>query len=318
MNRPLISIVTPSFNQAPFLEQTIQSVLRQEGLGIDFDLEYFVMDGGSTDGSVDIIRRYQSQLAGWCSEPDRGQTHAINKGFERARGDILAYLNSDDAYLPTTLSHVVRAVGQSPECDLFHGVCEKTDAAGTVLSTQLAGISRFTEILDIWEYWLAIPNQNFVQPEVFWTRRLADQIGEFDETLHYAMDFDYWVRCLEAGTKVATIGYPLARFRIHQAQKTTHRDASVCEMLAITERHLMENHDDRLSPADRKRILMHNDLARMMMELDACSNVVKVRQLTKMARWWPELWRSRHFWKHLRRSGRGCIRNAFAPRSEAA
>src|SRR5262245_54842718 len=123
---PRISIVTPSYNQAPYLHQTIDSVLSQ---GYP-NLEYIVIDGGSTDGSVDSIRRYEKHLAYWASERDRGQTHAINKGFKRATGEVHAYLNSDDYYLPETLATVARAVRMRPDVDLIHGRCRYVDEQG--------------------------------------------------------------------------------------------------------------------------------------------------------------------------------------------
>ncbi len=113
----LVSIITPSFNQAPFLEETIQSVLTQDYE----DIEYIIVDGGSSDGSVEIVKRYDSELAWWVSETDQGQTDAVNKGFERARGDIFAWINSDDSYLPGTVSDAVGFLKDHPEVGMVYG-----------------------------------------------------------------------------------------------------------------------------------------------------------------------------------------------------
>src|SRR5262249_6074487 len=123
---PRISIITPSFNQASFLEQTISSVISQ---GYP-NLEYIVIDGGSTDGSVEAIRKFDSSITYWVSEKDRGQAHAINKGLRRATGDIIAYLNSDDYYFEGTLALVAQHFIGHPEADLFHGRCRVVDEHG--------------------------------------------------------------------------------------------------------------------------------------------------------------------------------------------
>src|SRR5262249_46923914 len=125
-NYPRITIITPSFNQAQFFEQTIASVLDQNYP----NLEYIIIDGGSQDHSVEIIRKYDHRLAYWVSEKDRGQTHAINKGLERATGDIIAYLNSDDFYLAGTLHRVAEYFQQHPDVDLLHGRCRTVNVNG--------------------------------------------------------------------------------------------------------------------------------------------------------------------------------------------
>ena len=124
-----VSIVTPSFNQSPFLEATIRSVLEQDYP----DIEYFVMDGGSSDGSREIIQRYADRLAGWVSEPDAGQTDAINKGFARSTGDVLAWLNSDDTYEPGAIRQAVELLAQNPHVSMVYGDCNYIDEHGRVI-----------------------------------------------------------------------------------------------------------------------------------------------------------------------------------------
>lgn len=314
-NRPVIAIVTPSLNQADYLEQTIQSVLGQQGRGTDFDLRYAVVDGGSVDGSLDIIQKYQSQLDYWCCERDRGQTHAINKGFASVSGDICGYLNSDDFYLPGAFRQVVMAFAQQPEADLVHGICQKVDASGTPLKQQMGQIRNLSEIVDIWDRWLRpINNLNFIQPEVFWSRRLAERLGPFDEKLYYAMDFEYWLRGFDRGMTVKSIEVPLAAFRIHETQKTNTkaRDASILELLDRIEPYVYGD-DDRISEEHRHRMRQHCVLTRRMISASSSPPASQVRTLLSVAAEEPDLWRSNHFWRYLRRSGR----RIFLPRRAA-
>jgi glycosyltransferase involved in cell wall biosynthesis len=232
MSQPRISIVTPSFNQGIYLEQTIQSVLDQ---GYP-NLEYFIIDGGSTDGSVDIIRKYSDRVAYWVSEPDRGQSHAINKGLARATGDILAYLNSDDVYVEGALWRVAAAFVERPSADLVHGVCRTIDANGHAVGRREGRITRYDEIVDLWGVWWS--QRNFVQPEVFWSRRIAERAGRFREDLNWVMDYDYWLRILGAGGNVVKLDAELAAFRLHSAQKSEQSEQAVAELLEVVKPHL--------------------------------------------------------------------------------
>ncbi|TWU63383.1 Chondroitin synthase [Crateriforma conspicua] len=308
MKRPLISIVTPSFNQAEFLEQTIRSVLSQAGRGSRFDLQYFVIDGGSTDHTVDVIGRYESELAGWCSEPDRGQTHAINKGFQRCDGDLLAYINSDDYYLPGAFEAVVDAWEADPQRDFIFGTCHHVDEAGELIRPQTATITSFAEMLDLWQHWLRyFDNRNFVQPEVFWTRRLSRQLGGFDESRHYAMDFDYWLRGFDAGMRIHQIDQPLSAFRIHGAQKTSQIDQTRLELMAIVDPYL-QRPDPRIDSQDRERMIALNAMERAMILQREESATIKLRKLAKLATEHPVLLQQRFYWRHLRRSGKRLVR----------
>jgi glycosyltransferase involved in cell wall biosynthesis len=180
---PCVSIITPSYNQGRFLEETVRSVLLQ---GYP-NLEYMVIDGGSTDESVEIIRRYADWLAYWVSEPDRGQVDAINKGFGRATGEILAWLNSDDTYVhPRTIFRVVDLFRQYPQVDAVTG-------AGMIL-TEDGRWLRQTEVLPTRSYYEQLRYRDTIlQPATFFRRKVLDSIP-IDESLHYTFDWDFFIR----------------------------------------------------------------------------------------------------------------------------
>ena len=302
--RPVFRIVTPSFNQAQFLEQTIISVLTQEGRGTDFDLQYAIVDGGSSDGSIDIIQQYRDELAYWCSEKDRGQSHAINKGFDKVDGDICAYLNSDDYYLPGAFKTIVALSNENPGADLFHGVCQKVDADGTHLKDQISDIATLSDLVDLWNHWLCPnPNRNFIQPEVFWTRRLSDRIGPFDEQLFYTMDFDYWLRGFDAGMKVARIEEPVAAFRIHASQKTSARMASILELVDRIQPYLSAE-DPRISPDHRQQMILHTLMTRRVIESADLPPEQRLLSLLSLAGDEPGLLKSKHYWRQMRRNSK--------------
>jgi glycosyltransferase involved in cell wall biosynthesis len=190
---PRISVITPSLNQAGFIEQTICSVL---GQGYP-NLEYIIIDGGSTDGTVDLIRKHERHLAYWVSEKDGGQSNAINKGLKLATGDIIAYMNSDDYYLDDVFERVADAHRERPDVDLWHGRCRIVDQFGAKVDERIGSINRYDEMLDLWDVWWK--RRNFVQPEVFWTKRVGEKIGAFREDLYLVMDYEYWLRIFSAG-----------------------------------------------------------------------------------------------------------------------
>lgn len=232
---PKISIVTPSFNQGQFIEETIRSVLLQ---GYP-NLEYIIIDGGSSDESIDIIRRYEPWLKYWISEPDRGQTNAINKGISRASGDILAYLNSDDYYLPGALFKVGEYFKRFPHIDLLNGQCHYVNEIGEKIGEHHGDITRFDEVIDLWDVWWA--KKQFVQPEIFWSRRIYESIGPFREDLYYVMDYEYWCRILKAGGKAVPIIEALSCFRFNPNQKSRQREQVAEELLGVVRPLLWDN-----------------------------------------------------------------------------
>ena len=178
---PLVTVVTPSYNQAKFLEQTIRSVLAQDYQPI----EYIIIDGASTDGSVEIIRRYEAELAYWISEPDQGQADAINKGFYRARGDIVAWLNSDDLYLPGAVSQAVDVLRTDPELGMVFGDALTIDAQGRPLNMLAFGDWGLVELMSF---------RIICQPAVFIRRTVLDQTGFLDPDYHFLLDHQLWIR----------------------------------------------------------------------------------------------------------------------------
>lgn len=296
---PKISVVTPSFNQAAFLEQTITSVLGQEYP----NLEYIVIDGGSTDGSVEIIRKYEKHLAYWVSEKDRGQTHAINKGLERSTGDLLAYLNSDDYYLPGTLKQVAEFSQTNPEADLIHGRCQIVDTEGHRVDQRVASIHSYEEILDLWRVWWN--RRNFVQPEVFWTRRIMEKIGMLREELHWVMDYEYWLRILRAGGRVGTIDSELACFRLQAAQKSAQSDRVADEELRVLGPYLWEPTPE--IPRHRRRELRADWLFDALFRKAATLSLEKKEskawrwlRLSRLALRHPSIFFSAHFRSRVR------------------
>ncbi|AFY75128.1 glycosyl transferase [Synechococcus sp. PCC 7502] len=225
---PLISIVTPSYNQGSFLKATIESVLSQNYP----NLEYIIIDGGSTDESVDIIRQYENHLYYWCSEKDEGQYHAINKGFSKSNGKIMGWINSDDMYLPWTFRTVANIMNELPEVKwlttLKLGIW---DYDGFCLGfTEVEGYS-LSAFLD--SYNLPVRFHNSIQQEsTFWQREIWDQSGGYINTeLSLASDFELWSRFYIENELYGTIS-PLAGFRYQYSQKSQNMDEYVKEAIS--------------------------------------------------------------------------------------
>jgi glycosyltransferase involved in cell wall biosynthesis len=208
---PRISIVTPSYNQGQFIEETIRSVLLQ---GYP-NLEYIIIDGGSTDDSTAIIRKYEPWLSYWVSVPDLGQSHAINKGFARSSGEIMAWLNSDDVYLEGTLTKVANAFRTNRDVHLVHGDVVYTDENSARLPLGIYR-SKETSLLTKLEYWRG---WDLPQPAVFFKRELYLQLGELDQTFQYALDYDYFLRAA-FHHRFYRLPDVLATYRLHEASKT--------------------------------------------------------------------------------------------------
>lgn len=202
---PLVSIITPSYNQAAYLEQTIQSVLSQDYPNI----EYIIVDGGSTDGSVEIIRRYADRLAWWVSEPDAGQADAINKGFARARGEIVAWLNSDDTYLPGAVDAAVAALQAYPEDGLVYGDVLSVNETNRPIYHQTFAPYTLTDLMSF---------RIISQPGVFMRRAALQSAGGLDPAYHYLLDHHLWLRIAQKW-KLCYLPRTLAQARYHATAK---------------------------------------------------------------------------------------------------
>ena len=208
--QPLITIVTPSFNQGPFLERTIRSVIEQDYPHI----EYMVIDGGSSDNSLEIIKKYENRLSYWISEKDKGQSDAINKGWKRARGTYCAYLNSDDALAPGSVSKIAESFQHYPEAVVVYGdytfidehdrtieICKgrQTDFKGLLLNGQMPAIA---------------------QPSSFYLTSLVKEVGFIDTSLHLSMDYDLLLKLSQRG-EIKYIPEQISFFRLHSNAKSS-------------------------------------------------------------------------------------------------
>lgn len=206
-----VSIVTPSYNQARYLEQTIRSVLDSTLA----PFEYFVIDGGSTDWSVDVIQKYAPRLTGWVSEKDRGQADAINKGLRQAKGEIVAWLNSDDYYFPAALARAVQTFEQHPEAGMVYGNVLSVDGQGKPFNRQTF---RAFSLPDLMSFHI------ISQPAVFMRRSVLEQAGLLDTNYHYLLDHQLWLRLARLAPLVY-IPETLAAARYHAEAKNLARTA---------------------------------------------------------------------------------------------
>ena len=207
----LVSIVTPSYHQAAYLEQTITSVLEQ-----DYPrLEYLVVDGASTDGSAEIIKKYADRLAWWVSEKDNGQAEAINKGLSRAKGEIVAWLNSDDYYLPGTISAVVKTFQENPDVVLVYGNMLAVDESGEIINILKYNQLDLDDLLSF---------QIVGQPAVFFRRDALEKAGNLDASYHFLLDHHLWLRIALQG-RILHVDEVLAAARYHAAAKNRAKAA---------------------------------------------------------------------------------------------
>ena len=237
---PRIGIVTPSYNQGAFIGATIEGVLRQAYP----NLEYWVIDGGSTDGTVDILKSYGARI-NWISEKDGGQAQAINKGLTRLCADVIAFINSDDVYLPGALDTAARYFRAHADAFWLTGDHSIIDAYGKRTQSYVATYKRMLRSHPTFRR-LAIANY-IVQPSTFWRRELLDEVGPFDERLRYCFDYDFWMRAISRHP-LHVIDEPLSLFRVHKGSKGGSEFA----------RQFEEEHEVlRRYTADRRLLALH-------------------------------------------------------------
>lgn len=213
-NDPLISVVVPSYNQGPYIEETIRSILDQDYPNI----EVIVCDGGSNDSTVSVLKKFGNAIR-WVSEKDKGQTHAINKGILASRGRIVAYLNSDDVYRPGALRTVAEYFAANADTKIVVGNCDYIDQHSKIIGHIKARCDNVQDLVRYWGWdkWFAMPQQ-----ATFWRRSLMSEIGLFNTDLHMVMDFEYWLRAAQV-TQIQTINQTFAAFRLVEGTKTVSR-----------------------------------------------------------------------------------------------
>ena len=259
----LVSIITPSFNQSAYLEQTLQSVLNQDYANI----EYIVMDGGSTDSSVDIIKKYSSRLVFWTSERDRGQADAINNGMTHAHGEILAWLNSDDYYLPGAISSAVKIFGQNPDVVMIYGNMLAVNETGQTINTLKYQQLTLEDLLCF---------QIIGQPAVFFRREAFERSGGLDTAFHFLLDHQLWIKIAWQG-KILHVNQTWSAARYHAEAKNRARAAEFGHEAF----HILDwaSQDEKLSSV----------LAKVAKRATASAHRVDARYLLDSGQSWPAL-----------------------------
>lgn len=269
-NYPRISIVTPSFNQGKYLEKTILSVLEQ---GYP-NLEYIIIDGGSTDESVEIIRKYADRLTYWVSEPDRGQSHAINKGFERATGDIFGWLNSDDFLYPGALHEVSQFFDNNPGLMVLVGGGDYLDEAGELI------VRTIPPKVDLEALYSWFDNY-FWQPSTFIHRRAWEASGSLDESLNFAMDFDLWLRIAKLFSIATTAEVLSASLKHDDAKTTANLHASDLEVLRLVLKYGGEQPFKQILSSYANRLMRFD--AEWMQQISNCNQTIsKLQEVIRM------------------------------------
>jgi len=210
---PKVSIVTPSYNQGKFLERTILSVLNQNYP----NLEYIIIDGGSKDGSVEIIKKYEKYLTYWVSEQDKGQAHALKKGFDISTGEIMGWLNSDDTLLPGTISKIVNLFTLEAEASVIYGSINLVDEEDNILARRDRSGKKFSFSVILFE-------SSLPQPATFWRREIYIESGGIDSGFQFCMDLDLWIKFWLSSGKFLRANNVLANFRLHPSSKSLTMD----------------------------------------------------------------------------------------------
>jgi glycosyltransferase involved in cell wall biosynthesis len=227
---PLV-LAIPVFNAAHYVAATLESLNAQGA-----NLRWWLQDGGSTDATVEIARAHARPSDTVVSEPDEGQADAINRAFARMGGSIVGFINGDDVLTPGSAERIVNFFADHPHIDLIYGCVEWMDAQGEITGFHRGKIGSLGELLDVYNVWWG--KRQWVQPEVFFRRSLYERVGGFDRQWHLAFDYDFWVRCMLAGARIAHTPAITARFRVHAAQKSSAADRAADEIRSIVQKHL--------------------------------------------------------------------------------
>ena len=285
MSFPKLSIITPSFNQGQFIEETLNSVLSQRYP----NLEYIVIDGGSKDDTVSVIRKYENKLAYWISEPDRGQVHAINKGLERASGDIFAFINSDDLYLPGAFQSVADYFGKNSECEWLCGDTIMFGDVGQQTGLIKTNVPQSAAHCLSWAY-------TAPQPGMFWKRELV-QSG-FDERWQYCFDHELYVRLILDKRVCKHLEVPIAAYRLHEASKTVAESGRFDQEFDS----IAELYEDKLPAAGRRWSEATRMLRKSFSASSSGNRNEAIQYLFRAFLKHPESIRHRPFWGCLRRT----------------
>jgi glycosyltransferase involved in cell wall biosynthesis len=230
MTGPLV-LAIPTYNCARYLPHTLESLAAQGDA-----VRWWLQDGASKDGTADIARKFARDVDTVVSEKDRGQSDALNRAFARMGGEIVGFINGDDCLMPGAAEAVLETFARHPEVDLVYGEVEWIDAGGARTGHHTGDISNLEELLDIYTVWFGA--RQWVQPEVFYRRRLWEKAGPFSLEYDLAFDYGFWVQCMLAGARVMRMGRPLARFRKHEEQKSTNAAKAASEMREIVRKAL--------------------------------------------------------------------------------
>jgi hypothetical protein len=252
-SRPLLTIITPSFNQGRFIEETIRSILLQ---GYP-NLEYFVLDGGSTDDTVEIIKKYSPWIDFWVSEPDRGQSAAINRGLKMASGSHVTWINSDDLLCKDALFNHLSSHGLAEDV-IYVGDCINIDEVGKVLFKHRGRVESLEDLVRLRSVWRA--GGHICQQEVLFPLQLALRVGGLNEANHYSMDYELWGQFFLAGATAKYTGIPFGVFRHHQAQKTQQSKTQIESTLDVAT--ALTTRADSLSEDTKRDILAELRLCR--------------------------------------------------------
>ena len=274
-SHPKISIVTPSFNQGDFIEKTIKSILDQNYP----NLEYIIMDGGSSDQTLDIIRKYEKHIDCWVSEPDGGQVNALNKGFAKASGDYFMWVNSDDYLLPGTLKKYAEIHSKHSNIDIIVGLGRLVDIKGKIVreTTPIDEVS-----LESLYNWRGPNNKRFAQPSSIFAKKVWYACGPFDNSLNFLFDLDFWLKAKLKGYDYFIINEYLSEELYHNEQKmTAYRHLANVEIALVIIRHGGDKYQKKYLDQMAKKLYYYESRIQPMLDSRLFKMLVKIKNILK-------------------------------------